>query len=227
MTCSDAGPAVSATGLSFAYPNGVTLFDDLALSAAAGSMLCVTGRSGVGKSTLLYCLAGVLRAEGDVRLLGRSLPSPPSARAALRLKLCGFIFQRGELLPEFSVLENVALPLRLGGESRRSAHAKAMSMLTQLAIDDCAHRTPDEISGGQAQRASVARALAPRPPIVLADEPTASLDAASREDVITALRTVVNDGSTVVCATHDPALVAIADDQLQMVDRTRAAHLVP
>ena len=221
------GPAVSAAGLTFAYPNGVDLMRDLTLTSDKGSLLCITGQSGAGKSTLLYCLAGVLPAQGDIRLMGELLASTPSARAAMRLTLCGFIFQRGELLPELSVIENVALPLRLAGASHRSARAAAMNALSKFSIDDCADRAPHEISGGQAQRASVARALIHRPPIVFADEPTASLDASSRDDVLAALRATVTDGAAVICATHDPALIEIADDIFELVDRSRADDFAP
>jgi putative ABC transport system ATP-binding protein len=220
-------PAVVGVGLMFAYPSGPVLFADLSLSVRSGSMLCVTGRSGAGKSTLLYCLAGVLPAQGEISLMGQRLPAAPSARAAVRLSSCGFVFQRGELLPELSVLENVALPMRLVGRSRRSARVAAMDALTRLGIDDCAERTPDEISGGQAQRASVARALINRPPVLFTDEPTASLDPASRDGVLSALRAAVSDGAAVVCATHDSALLGIADDRLELEDGVRAAHLAP
>jgi putative ABC transport system ATP-binding protein len=138
---------------------------------------------------------------------------------------CGFIFQRGELLPELSVVDNVALPLRLVGESRREALDSALVWLGQLGIEDCAGRAPDEVSGGQAQRASVARALIRRPRIVFADEPTASLDAASRDDVLAALRLAVAGGAAIVCATHDPALVSIADAELDLGKGPRAVHV--
>lgn len=209
-------PAVTAAGLAFAYPDGATLFEGLSFQLLAGRMLCVTGSSGVGKSTLLYCLAGVLRAVGEVTILGRSLPSGPSARASMRLRSCGFIFQRGELLPELSVLENVALPLRLLGQSSRGARETARTALDKLGIAECGDRAPDEISGGQAQRASVARALIHRPLVVFADEPTASLDASSRDNVITTLRSTVASGAVIICATHDAALIDAADHCLNL-----------
>jgi putative ABC transport system ATP-binding protein len=100
-----------------------------------------------------------------------------------------------------------------------------MHSLSRYKIDDCAHRTPDEISGGQAQRASVARALVSRPAIVFADEPTASLDAASRDDVLKALQTAVDAGTSVVCATHDPVLMSLADAHFELTDRSRDEYL--
>lgn len=216
------GPSVSAEGLTFAYPNGPVLFVDVTLVAQPSSLTCVTGRSGAGKSTLLYCLAGVLQAEGHIELMGQPLTSSPAQRAAVRMAQCGFIFQRGELLPELSIVENVALPLRLVGQSRRQALDSALAWLSQLGIEDCAGRAPDEISGGQAQRASVARALIHGPRIVFADEPTASCDAASRDGVLQALRLAVAGGAAVLCATHDPALVGIADAELDLGQGPRA-----
>jgi putative ABC transport system ATP-binding protein len=219
MENANVGPVVTAVGLTFAYPNGHTLFSDINVEVAAGSLLCVTGPSGAGKSTLLYCLAGVLRAGGAVMLMGERLPESASQRAAVRLATCGFVFQRGELLPELSIVENVALPLRMIGRSRRDALQAAMSALSQLGVAECANRTPSEVSGGQAQRASVARALIHAPRIVFADEPTASLDSENRDVVIRHLKEAMNDGTTVICATHDPALISIADDVFVMVQR--------
>jgi putative ABC transport system ATP-binding protein len=167
-------------------------------------------------------LAGVLQAEGHIELMGQPLTSSPAQRAAVRMAQCGFIFQRGELLPELSIVENVALPLRLVGQSRRQALDSALAWLSQLGIEDCAGRAPDEISGGQAQRASVARALIHGPRIVFADEPTASCDAASRDGVLQALRLAVAGGAAVLCATHDPALVGIADAELDLGQGPRA-----
>jgi putative ABC transport system ATP-binding protein len=194
----------------------------VALIAAPSSLTCVTGRSGAGKTTLLYCLAGVLWAQGHVELMGQPLTPSPAQRAAVRMAQCGFIFQRGELLPELSVVENVALPLRLAGKSRREALDLALASLLQLGIEDCAGRAPDEISGGQAQRTSVARALVHRPRIVFADEPTASCDTASRDSVLDALRAAVTGGAAVVCASHDPDLVGIADAELDLGQGPRA-----
>lgn len=212
----DAGPAVSAAGLAFAYPNGEVLFSGLSVEVVAGSMLCVTGPSGAGKSTLLYCLAGVLPATGAVTLAGRPLPETPAGRASLRLQECGFIFQRGELLPELTVLENVALPLRLAGRPAGLSRDAARQAVRELGISDCADRRPQEISGGQAQRASVARALIHRPTVIFADEPTASLDTVSRDNVLVTLRGALTAGAAIICATHDPALITVADERLSL-----------
>lgn len=210
-------PAVEAKGLTFAYPSGDRLFDGLDIKSDRRRFLCLTGASGVGKSTLLYCLAGVLRpAAGEVSLLGEQLPTSAAGRAAVRLRHCGFIFQRGELLPELTVLENVALPLQLSGIARAASLTAAAASLTRLGIGGCASRSPSEISGGQAQRASVARALVHAPSIVFADEPTASLDARSREVVIGLLHEVALAGAAVICATHDPTVIAMADDCLNL-----------
>jgi putative ABC transport system ATP-binding protein len=199
------------------------VLDHIDLVAAPSSLTCVIGHSGVGKSTLLYCLAGVLQSQGRIELMGQLLTAAPAQRAAVRLAHCGFIFQRGELLPELSIIENVALPLRLAGKNQNSAFEAAEQMLRELGIEQCADRSPPEVSGGQAQRASVARALIHRPSIVFADEPTASLDAASREGVLAALRAAVAAGAAVICATHDPELVRAADAQLDLGEGAVAA----
>ena len=207
--------AVRAQGLSFAYVDDEYVLRDLDLGATTSTLTCVTGPSGVGKTTLLYALAGVLPVQGDVRLFGEPLPASASARARLRLRLCGFVFQRGELLAELTVVENVALPLRLLGVSRIEARDRAIAALERYGIAGCADRDPMEISSGQAQRASVARALVHDPPIVFADEPTGSLDATSRDVVVRALIDVARAGGCVIVATHDPAVRDSAD---QIVD---------
>jgi putative ABC transport system ATP-binding protein len=219
MENANVSPALTTEGLAFAYPNGHTLFTDINLVVKPATLLCITGRSGAGKSTLLYCLAGVLKAVGDITLLSEPLPMSASQRATLRLTKCGFVFQRGELLPELSIVENVELPLRMVGHSRNSARQTAVLALTQLGIAECADRNPSEISGGQAQRASVARALIHSPRIVFADEPTASLDSVNRDEVIRHLQDTIKHGTTVICATHDPALISLADDILDLTQR--------
>lgn len=207
--------AARADRLTFAYTDDDYVLRDLDVTAAAGTLTCVVGASGVGKSTLLFALAGVLPAEGSVELLGKPLPRSASARARLRLRVCGFVFQRGELLAELTVAENVALPLRLLGVDRHEAHSRAAAALERYGLGSCADRDPSEISGGQAQRASVARALIHEPAIVFADEPTGSLDATSRSVVIKALTDAAGHGACVIVATHDASIRSIAD---QIVD---------
>lgn len=217
-------PAVHAEDLRFAYVADEYVFGDLAITADASALTCVTGPSGSGKTTLLYALAGVIRATGSVRLLGQVLPASARLRARLRRQRCGFVFQRGELLAELTVAENVALPLRLAGLPRVEAHQRSLQSLARFGIESCADRDPSAISGGQAQRASVARALITGPAIVFADEPTGSLDSVSRNVVIDALRASAMDGAAVIVATHDPVLIETADqvidlDAVVLVDR--------
>jgi putative ABC transport system ATP-binding protein len=207
---------VEATDLAFAYPSGEPVFEDLSFGLNSGRLLAVMGASGVGKSTLLFCLAGVLRPQGDVRLLGELHSGDEAKRASFRLKHCGFIFQRGELLPELTVLENVELPLRMLGNNRSTARASALEALEAVGILGCASRDPSQISGGQAQRASLARALIHTPEIVFADEPTASLDKPNRTLVHGALREVALRGGAVICCTHDPELMELCDEHLTL-----------
>ena len=199
-------PVVEASGLRFAYGSDAPVFSDLSFSASSGELTVLEGYSGSGKSTLLNVLSGVRRAAGTVRILGSGLSSRSSERAALRLQHFGFVFQRGELLPEFTVLENVSLPLRLLGSRRKDAEAASMQALENLGIAGCAQRLPSNVSGGQAQRASLARALVHKPPIIFADEPTSSLDPENRRIVTDSLVQAAALGACVVVATHDEEL---------------------
>jgi len=208
--------AVRAENLNFAYSDENYVLRAQNLSAAAGTMTCIVGPSGVGKSTLLLALAGVLPAAGTVELMGAQLPRSASARARLRLRSCGFVFQRGELLAELTVVDNVALPLRLQGINRGMANSRAVAALERFGIAECADRDPSEISGGQAQRASVARALFHEPTVVFADEPTGSLDAESRRTVVEALINAARNGACVIVATHDAAFRGVADQVVEL-----------
>jgi len=211
LNASEFSPSIEAEGVNFSYTPSEPILSSLSFAAYPASLTCIEGPSGVGKSTLLYALAGVLSVDGTVRMLGSLLPKGAGQGALIRLRSCGFVFQRGELLPELSVLDNVALPLRLLGEKRTAARSKAQNMLEQFGIANCAQRHAATISGGQAQRASLARALIHSPQIVFADEPTGSLDAVSRAAVLDALRGAAEDGACVIVATHDRELVNAAD----------------
>ncbi|WP_406116129.1 ABC transporter ATP-binding protein [Kitasatospora purpeofusca] len=193
--------------------------DRVSFVVGPGEVVAVTGASGSGKSTLLHCLAGILAPEGgSVRLGGERIDDlSESGRSALRRRDFGFVFQLGELIPELSVLENVALPLRLAGVGRREAARLAGEALGRLEVADLAAKRPAQISGGQAQRAAVARALIHRPRVVFADEPTGALDTVNGERVLTALTTAAREqGAAVVVVTHEARVAACADREVVM-----------
>ncbi|MDO5032272.1 ABC transporter ATP-binding protein [Corynebacterium sp.] len=179
----------------------------ISLEIAPGEMVAVMGPSGSGKSTLLHCMSGVLQPThgrvffGDTELSALG----DAARSRTRLQHFGFVFQDGQLLPELSNLDNVALPAMLTGSGRKQARRKAMELLDQLGLGALADRRPGEVSGGQAQRVAIARALAADPAVVFADEPTGALDQTTGHEVMQMLTTVVrhNDASLVM-VTHDP-----------------------
>lgn len=200
------------------------------LSIDAGEVVAVMGASGSAKSTLLHCLAGILLPEsGHVRYRRREITEmSDEQRSSLRRNDFGFVFQFGQLVPELTVLENVALPLRLGGWTNRKARSRAQEWLTKLEISDLADHRPGELSGGQSQRAAIARALVADPSVVFADEPTGALDSVSGEHVMTLLsdsaRTV---GTAVVLVTHEPRVAAYADREVVIRDgRTQTEELV-
>jgi putative ABC transport system ATP-binding protein len=191
------------------------------LSVAAGEMLAVMGPSGSGKSTLLHCLAGILVPDsGEVHFDGRRIDRlPDRERSRLRRGAFGFVFQFGQLVPELPLEENIALPLLLGGERRRQALAEAGKWLPRLGLADVGRRLPGEVSGGQSQRAAIARALIARPRVVFADEPTGSLDSVAGDQVMELLVTTArSDGVSVVVVTHEPRVAAYADRQVTVRD---------
>jgi putative ABC transport system ATP-binding protein len=183
------------------------------------------GPSGSGKSTLLNCLAGIfLPSSGQVVIDGSTVTAMSvSARARLRLRRVGIVFQFGELLPELTVLENVALPLRLQGRGARVADGGARAMLERLGVAGHAAKHPTELSGGEVQRVGIARALVHEPSLVLADEPTGALDEDNAGLITGLLIGVARElGAAVVVATHDPTVAACAN----RVFRLRAGRLV-
>ena len=187
----------------------------------AGQSVAVMGPSGSGKSTLLHCLSGILPVtSGEITVGGTSVTSLNDAgRSRLRLKAFGFVFQDGQLVPELPANENVALPLMLAGASRRSAIREANSWLTKVGLESERKRRPGEMSGGQAQRVAVARALASSPSVVFADEPTGALDQATGHEIMQILTTTARmGGATLVVVTHDPNVAAWCDRLIEIRD---------
>lgn len=221
----DPGPALDVQRISFAYVPRSPVISDVSLSFDAGTLNCIVGPSGSGKSTLLYALGGVLPVEGFISVLGSEMPRTAKARAEMRRHHVGYVFQRGELLDELTIIQNVALPLRLLDTSKAQAEEAALRALADLGLAEIAHRSPSQVSGGQAQRASVARALIHEPAIVLADEPTGSLDGVSRDVVLERLIRAARRGACVVVATHDVALHERADRTIALMSQHPApAH---
>src|SRR5258707_9033206 len=198
-----------------------TLVDGIDLTVEKGEFLAITGPSGSGKSSLLYLL-GLLDAptEGEVIICGQPTSKlSETERADVRLTKCGFVFQFHFLLPEFTALENVLLPMRAYGRmSAKEMTERAMMLLTSLGLAEQAAKRPNQLSGGQRQRVALARALANRPEIIVAAEPTGNLDTASTEQVFGILRDIADNGQTVVVVTHDAALAARADRRIHIVD---------
>jgi len=195
------------------------------IEVAAGELVAVMGPSGSGKSTLLHCLAGIVQPDrGSIAYRGQELTGAGDARlSALRRSEFGFLFQFAQLVPELSCLENVALPLRLNGQRRRAAEAAAAQWLERLEVAGLGGQRPGEISGGQAQRVGVARALVTRPKLVFADEPTGALDSLNGERVMELFsRTARETSAAVLLVTHDARVAAYADREVIVRDgRTR------
>ena len=211
---------LEARGVSLTYGSTRAL-DDVHLRIESGSRVALMGPSGCGKSSLLHCLSGVLRPDrGQVLLGGADLGSlSEAARSRLRLQRYGVVFQFGDLVPELTLLENVALPLELLGRARREARSRAGTLLHDLGIGDLATSRAGTVSGGQAQRAAVARALVHEPEVVLADEPTGALDSATADSVLDAMLSLTaRIGAALVVVTHDHVVASHLDELLVMRD---------
>lgn len=178
----------------------------VSISIAAGETVAIMGPSGSGKSTLLHCLSGVLVPDsGTVNFDGGAVSALTDAeRSRLRLRSFGFVFQDGQLIPELPARENIALPLMLTGAKRTKAFAEADSWLERLGLQQLRNRRPGDMSGGQAQRIAIARALVTKPAVIFADEPSGALDQTTGHEVMQLLTTTVNmTGASLVMVTHD------------------------
>ncbi|MBO3682398.1 ABC transporter ATP-binding protein [Streptomyces sp. NEAU-YJ-81] len=195
--------------------------DGAEFSIHPGEVVAVMGPSGSGKSTLLHCLAGIVRPDsGSVHYGGRELSAmSDSERSSLRRGEFGFVFQFGQLVPELTCVENVALPLRLNGVKRKEAEARSLSWMERLEVADVAHKRPGEVSGGQGQRVAVARSLVTAPRVLFADEPTGALDSLNGERVMELLTEAARESRTaVVLVTHEARVAAYSDREVVVRD---------
>lgn len=216
-------PPISLGDVSYFFGSGrlrKQILYDISLEVEAGEIVILTGPSGSGKTTLLT-LIGALRSaqEGTVRVLGNELKQgSENQRAGVRREI-GYIFQQHNLLECLSVQKNVRMALQLQGVYGRKADERAGEVLARVGLAEHAHKKPSQLSGGQKQRAGIARALVNRPRVVLADEPTASLDRQSGRDVVELIRSLARkDGAAVVLVTHDNRVLDVADRILHLED---------
>ncbi|MFF7294726.1 ATP-binding cassette domain-containing protein [Streptomyces sp. NPDC008265] len=215
-----AGSLLAATDLRKAYGPTHAL-DGAEFSIHPGEVVAVMGPSGSGKSTLLHCLAGIVPPDsGSITYAGRELTAmSDAARSELRRTEFGFVFQFGQLVPELTCVENVALPLRLSGVRRKEAERTALSWMERLQVEDLAAKRPGEISGGQGQRVAVARALVTGPRVIFADEPTGALDSLNGELVMQLLTEAARSANAaVVLVTHETRVAAYSDREIVVRD---------
>lgn len=213
-------PVLELTGVTHAYRRTVAL-RGVSLSVSPEEVVAITGPSGCGKSTLLHAAAGIVRPQGgSVRLLGQDIGAlDETARTVLRRKRVGIVLQFGQLVPDLTVLDNVALPLLLEGHERATARTAAAEWLRRSGLEAESTATPAELSGGQAQRAAVARALVTGPAVIFADEPTGSMDTTGGELLLDLLVGAARErGAAVVLVTHDNVVAARADREIRLRD---------
>jgi putative ABC transport system ATP-binding protein len=216
-------PVLVARNLSKDYPmNGETVhaLRGVSLEIRAGEYVAVAGPSGCGKSTLLQLIGGIdTPSKGTVEILGTQLRSlSDSELTRLRLTHLGFIFQRFHLLPVLTARENVELPMAEAGMQRRTRQERALELLAYVGLAHRAEHRATQLSGGEMQRVAIARALANRPALLLADEPTGELDAATGEEILNLFRRLNADGTTLIVVTHDERLAAQAGRVIHMLD---------
>ena len=231
VVADDGGPAgargaaasvLSVANVSFRYdPDGEWAVRQVALDVAPGESVALMGPSGCGKSTLLLLCAGVLGlTDGSIRVNGQELAGMSADRRAdVRRVGLGLVFQFGELVAELSLRDNVALVAELAGASRHAALDRATALLEAVGLGEVAEAKPGQVSGGQAQRCAIARAMAHEPRLVLADEPTGALDQANSRVVLELLVSLCRDQqAALLVATHDPTVAAACGRRLSMVD---------
>ena len=200
---------------------GEDVLSGISITINPGELVAVMGPSGSGKSTLLHCMSGVLTPNTGTVALGQTTVSElkDSRRSRLRLEQFGFVFQDGQLLPELSAAENVALPAMLNGTGRGKARKYAQYLLDQLGLGQIADRRPGQISGGQAQRVAIARSLVTNPAVIFADEPTGALDQTTGHEVMQMLTTLAKkSGTTLIVVTHDPKVADWLDRRIEIRD---------
>ncbi|MEU1313915.1 ABC transporter ATP-binding protein [Streptomyces tibetensis] len=215
-----AGSLLTAQDLRKTY-GPTTALDGAEFSIHPGEVVAVMGPSGSGKSTLLHCLAGIVMPDsGTIMYNGREVTAMGDAeRSALRRTEFGFVFQFGQLVPELTCVENVALPLRLNGSSRKEAERAALAWMERLEVDDLRKKRPGEVSGGQGQRVAVARSLVTNPRVVFADEPTGALDSFNGERVMELLTDAARSANAaVVLVTHEARVAAYSDREIVVRD---------
>lgn len=214
---------LSAAKVSKTYSDGqqeITVLKDLDLAVQAGEWLAIVGASGSGKSTLLNLLGGLdLPTSGEIQVAGTALPTLSELeRSRWRNQRLGFVFQMHHLLPEFTALESVAMPARIGGMSKAAAEDSARDLLAQLGLAQRATHRPAALSGGERQRVAIARALINRPACVLMDEPTGNLDPQTAEQVLSTMSALRSLDTAFVVVTHDPGIAARMGRQLTLTD---------
>src|SRR6202044_1816215 len=213
-------PLVEATDVHLSFGRSPAL-RGATLAADDGEFVSIMGPSGSGKSTLLHCLAGILTPDsGAVRFRGRRVDElADRERSRLRRTDFGFVFQFGQLIPELSAADNIAMPLLLNGTRRGPALRAARAWLARLDLAELGGRRTGELSGGQAQRIAIARALVTQPRVLFADEPTGSLDSLAGEQIMVLLTSIAREaGTTVVLVTHDARVASYADRVVRVSD---------